>query len=1465
MVAAISNENNIVDIVSLPRGTVLVPPRALHRRRVGVLFCGAGIGSFGWGRDPKMRLAWGSDKEAELLEFFSANHEGVRTFEADLGVEAATTDLLNTADDVDLLQVSPPCQWCSWAGRRDPQDARARLSVAWAWGMLQARYLPPVIMIEQVQAFAVTDVWSELQWVLRRHYDLQSAMVDASYLFAGNQAAQCCQRRVRLISVAVLRGSGVRCDFEERVARAHAGKRTTVEMVFPDMECWWHFARRQYQPCVLSVRGQVPPVRRNAHYFPAAGRYQPRPGDVGTVGQCRELSLKEWGQVMGVSEVLHLPTSKAKAMLALANGFVPSVAQLVAQTLRWPEQRCEERAEAAARRIGGARGARTAVRRGPVKERAMRLALALLRARALESRAGRIEKYWALAGRALSQVLFSRRWIPSTSAQEAHEAAHAAEQAAREVVLQWGEDTGEEGVGEATEVRGAALQALWQSQAEEAVQWEPADSRHTVQGGLRVQTHVDLTQSVPEWFWDTAAGRERQLPQDRPSQARRQAAEAAARAAHAADVAFALAELARVGAEAATPTAGQVGAQEAALVAAHVAGFAKRAAEEAALHGFFDSGCFEKFALAFGEGPDPLQAIDELHARAGEGQWQVEQVALELKAEKEERKGAALNSIEALEGATEERWRRRWESVPERLQPGCGFLAEARLRLAGGVAASGLPARPVGGRFCKFTAEWRRMTDDEEVLRWVTPVEEGGGVDFEPSDDFEQCNSAVNASGERRANDGNGDGVTENEEFVAHTIEEMIESGVARHLGPIGHPDTVVPDAVCPLGCAPKSNGKLRLYHDARKPNEFIDAGTMNLETLSRMRHTFKRNGYMILADASAAYWHMALTWRSSMLCGFAFAGQYFVWLVLPFGICSAPRIYVKLALVVFTHWRRSCPEPYEARKGAGRGGARQGGLVAGGRSVRQRRRGWPEVVDNAHDGAGMEGISYIDDVALVPPSLRLGRWWAVVALLDMVRLGFSLSWRKCQFEPVQEGKVLGVWVDLIEFVFRVMDKQVEAIKELCQLAQATARAGDEMRTRTLARLCGKVMSCYLAVGDPVYVMTKYTYATIARATGTPPDATRRELKAAWNSFTAVPPEVVEEARFWEEMIGTVKGVEIAPSKVPARLVQVMGADTGDMATGGYLLDHNGNQLLEVVVPLEAGESTWSSTKREVRGLRRVMEAMEGKVERPIVQPLMDTQCGVRALVRGSTNPEIHEEAVEVMKLAMRMQVRLRPAWLPREMAEIKVSDGLGKEEEERRARQDLQLDPKVFAQISEAWGPLTIDLFADAGNAQLRRFYSRHFSLGCEDADAFAHDWSGEMAWANPPHCLVAQTLHHASVVCKARLVLLVPRWTEAPWWPAVSTGKAVVETRRIRARRGLVRSQAGSRPLRPTEHDLVAVLLDFSESARRPRQRRARKRRRGGREQATPTRGAAPERNSAVREPAALSAGHICGGQSL
>ena len=138
-----------------------------------------------------------------------------------------------------------------------------------------------------------------------------------------------------------------------------------------------------------------------------------------------------------------------------------------------------------------------------------------------------------------------------------------------------------EGLVEAGCVEIATLKDAWASVADgEGGAWEEPDEAFSVEGGVRCQSAVDPSQLVPAWFWATAAGRAWQCPANVPATAARVAAAAAAGARQAANVAFTVGTLVGIGA--AVGRRRSVPAPEAAWVAAQVAQWARRLAEEAA-------------------------------------------------------------------------------------------------------------------------------------------------------------------------------------------------------------------------------------------------------------------------------------------------------------------------------------------------------------------------------------------------------------------------------------------------------------------------------------------------------------------------------------------------------------------------------------------------------------------------------------------------------------------------------------------------------------------------------------------------------------------------------------------------------------------------------------------------------------------------------------------------------------------
>ena len=95
-------------------------------------------------------------------------------------------------------------------------------------------------------------------------------------------------------------------------------------------------------------------------------------------------------------------------------------------------------------------------------------------------------------------------------------------------------------------------------------------------------------------------------------------------------------------------------------------------------------------------------------------------------------------------------------------------------------------------------------------------------------------------------------------------------------------------------------------------------------------------------------------------------------------------------------------------------------------------------------------------------------------------------------------------------------------------------------------------------------------------------------------------------------------------------------------------------------------------------------------------------------------------------------------------------------------------LHPQVMATIIRTLGPLHVDLFASALNAQLQRYCAKALDPAAWRIDAFSIRWEGFTGYAFPPISLIPRILQ--KVRQDRATVLLI-----APWWPKRERGSSI------------------------------------------------------------------------------------------
>ena len=97
----------------------------------------------------------------------------------------------------------------------------------------------------------------------------------------------------------------------------------------------------------------------------------------------------------------------------------------------------------------------------------------------------------------------------------------------------------------------------------------------------------------------------------------------------------------------------------------------------------------------------------------------------------------------------------------------------------------------------------------------------------------------------------------------------------------------------------------------------------------------------------------------------------------------------------------------------------------------------------------------------------------------------------------------------------------------------------------------------------------------------------------------------------------------------------------------------------------------------------------------------------------------------------------------------------------------EYQLDPEIFAHLSDLWGVSSIDAFASDATAQLPRFWAESAGSTAVAVDAFAQPWSDEsLVWAHPPPALLPQLVQLLEATPSASAIVCVPHWPGSPWF---------------------------------------------------------------------------------------------------
>ena len=361
----------------------------------------------------------------------------------------------------------------------------------------------------------------------------------------------------------------------------------------------------------------------------------------------------------------------------------------------------------------------------------------------------------------------------------------------------------------------------------------------------------------------------------------------------------------------------------------------------------------------------------------------------------------------------------------------------------------------------------------------------------------------------------------------------------------------------------------------------------------------------------------------------------------------------------------------------------------------------------------------------------------------------------KCSLAPEQRKEYLGGLVDSVAGTVFVPEKKRLALRSAIDAALGAGRC----QLRAIASIIGTIVSMSFSFGSIAVLMTRHM---IFWQNGLV------QAGATLDSRMPLSDAVIGELRFWQSAAKEFDGYR--PLWLPSHMHSMQILYTDAAGPNGWTFGGWGGWTQDGAVRTVASgrwdfdTTSASSTALELRAMLHVVQSVNqaGRLDNQRVLIRTDSQCAAAVLNKGGSRaPALHELCLELFWYCIERGIHLVAEWIPR--TENVLADDLSK----RLESCDWMLNPQVFAQLQQLWGPFHIDLFASHTNHLLPRYYSFHHTPDCVGVNAFAYHW-GRSCWCNPPFAIIGRVLQHAAL-CGARMCMIVPFWPGSVWWPAL------------------------------------------------------------------------------------------------
>ena len=325
-----------------------------------------------------------------------------------------------------------------------------------------------------------------------------------------------------------------------------------------------------------------------------------------------------------------------------------------------------------------------------------------------------------------------------------------------------------------------------------------------------------------------------------------------------------------------------------------------------------------------------------------------------------------------------------------------------------------------------------------------------------------------------------------NSVFVSEAIDELLSKGLITQCSNI-------PFVVNPLTVSIQRSGKARLILDLRHVNIHVWKEKVKFDDWQVAMSYFSSECFMFAFDLKSGYHHIEMFEDHCEYLGFAwsFNGEtrYYKFLVLPFGLSSAPFVFTKCLRPLVRRWREQ----------------------------------------------GMFIVMFLDDGWCVAKNADTLRSQSTAVKNDLIAAGFVPNVDKSHWEPSQSIVWLGMNWDGLNGRISISDKRITDIHDSIELF---IQRLPMTSARVLASLVGKLMSLKPVVGGIAQLKTRFLhFAILARR--------HWDDLFSMNRFQLA----IEEVLFWKGNLDSLNSRNVHNSFLPQVVLFSDASGTGFGAT----------------------------------------------------------------------------------------------------------------------------------------------------------------------------------------------------------------------------------------------------------------------------------------------------------------------------